>query len=153
MFVMIITGYNFWFVYFYLLGVWVFCFLVFVSSLHSWRMCCLFYWSAQLVCSQRTSAGPGNWIPVTNRGMEVTRGWSVKSTGDTDSGEGSKQLFICCQTSCSSVNTDGLGLGKQRKKHRAGRSSPGFALCHPWWAGGACLSSGMIQDNKLGEWV
>lgn len=48
-----------------------------------------------------------------------------------DSGEGRMQLFICCQTR---GDTDGLGLGEQRKKRRTVRSLPGFALCHP------CLS-------------
>lgn len=106
-------------------------------------MCCLFYWSAQLVCSQRTSAGPGNWIPVTNRGTEVTRGWSVKSTRDMDSGEGRMQLFICCQTR---GDTDGLGLGEQRKKHRTVRSLPGFALCHP------CLSRRCLLEFGNDTW-
>lgn len=50
-----------------------FCFLSgFSESLMA--VCCLFYWPAQLMCSQGMPAGAGGWDTVMNGGRETKRG-------------------------------------------------------------------------------
>lgn len=73
-------------------------------------LCCLFYWPAQLVCSQQILAGVGCCDAVMG-GREVRRGWSVGSTGYV--GERSLQLVFCCDVR---DETEGLGLGEERQR-------------------------------------
>lgn len=76
----------------------------------------LFYWLAQLMCSQVMPSGVGGWDTETSGGREVRRQWSVWATGDVCGtgwigGRGGRlQLFF----SYSPRNeTGGLDLGEQ----------------------------------------